>query len=53
MPEKVEHLKACCMPDQLQQLEAIGFNWAALEAALPQLVAMLIAIFGKSPATKK
>lgn len=46
----VDHLKACCPPDQVAKLDAAGFDWAKLLAALPQIIALLLSVIGGAPA---
>ena len=50
MPQlTVEHLKSCCPPECVAKLDAVGFNWASLISALPQLLAILMPLFGQNP----
>ncbi len=36
-------------PTQVQMLNAAGIDWSKLIAALPQLLAILMGLFGKTP----
>ena len=46
----VEDLKNHCGPDVVRKMEAAGIDWAALLANLPQLLQMILVIFGKTVA---